>query len=132
MIQWTDTDVWVLRTLYGTHTDNRAPLADLIGIGDFIGRAILMESEFTRAMGSLIAAGLAECGDGAYWVTEAGGRLLERRTDRLLPGLRRLYDPPVSAPLILEPGEFDQAVQAYINLAAVERAKRRAAKRRKP
>ncbi|BEL04146.1 hypothetical protein Q0Z83_023370 [Actinoplanes sichuanensis] len=112
MSEWTGTDVWVLRTLKGTHRDNRAPLADLIGIGDFIERAVFEEFEFTRGMGNLVAAGVAEFGDGEYWLTETGRRLAERRTDRLLAGLRRL-GPPDGTPLVLEPGEFDRAEQAY-------------------
>ncbi|MFC4063613.1 hypothetical protein [Actinoplanes subglobosus] len=128
MRQWTDTDLWVLRTMKGTRNDNRAPLADLIGIGDFIGRAILEEFEFTHAMGNLVAAGLAEFGDGTYWLTEAGGRLFQRRADRLLAGLRKL-GPPTGTPITLEPGEFDRAVQNYCNAAAASRTKRRAEQR---
>lgn len=112
MSEWTGTDVWVLRTLKGTHNENRAPLSDLIGIGDFIERAVFEESEFTRGMGNLVAAGLAEFGDGEYWLTEAGRPVSERRTDRILAGLRRL-GPPSGTPLSLAPGEFDRAEQGY-------------------
>jgi hypothetical protein len=110
--EWTGNDVWVLRTLKGTHNDNRARLRDLIGIGDFIGRDVFEESQFTRAMGNLAAAGLAEFGDGRYWLTEAGGCLLERRTDRLPAGLRKL-GPPSGTPITLAPGEFDRAERDY-------------------
>ncbi|GLW34755.1 hypothetical protein [Actinoplanes regularis] len=120
MNEWTGVDVWVLRTLKGTHNDNRAPLADLIGIGDFIERAVFEEFEFTRAMGNLVAAGLADFGDGAYWLSENGRRLLERRTDRLPAGLRRL-GPPAGTPITLEPGEFDRAEQAYRDAMAAGR-----------
>jgi hypothetical protein len=120
---WTDTDAWVLMALGGTSEDDPSPLSEIIARADAIEHAVLEKTEFTTSAGRLAAAGLIAGGGGSYWLTVAGQGLYAERTrrsgwrDNLLRGLRRLGDPR-DAPLPLEPGEFDGAVDDYLGQAA--------------
>ncbi|MEU7907477.1 hypothetical protein [Actinoplanes sp. NPDC049118] len=115
---WTTSDAWVLMTLDGSSAAEPVTLARVIAIADALQHAILSEAEFTQAAGRLSAAGLLATGAGRYWLTEAGQEALDRNKrggrwpDARLPALRRL-GPPSGAPLRLEPGAFDRAVDDY-------------------
>jgi len=123
--EWTFTDAWVLRAINGSDLESGSTLTDVIAAGDFLNRAILLENEFTEAVGSLVAAGLAEAEPtaGRYWLTDAGRDLAHRR-DRgpemfhgTLSGLCQL-PPPVREVWPLAPGEFPRAVRDWHERAA--------------
>ncbi|PRX16974.1 hypothetical protein [Actinoplanes italicus] len=112
MREWTSADVWVLKILIGTGSENPSDLGDIVMRGDAMEHAVLEEREFTTAAGNLVAAGLVEFGDDGYWLTEAGRELTNRRRD-IERRLVRLGEPR-GTPLELAPGEFTRAVDGYL------------------
>src|ERR1700730_8340177 len=100
-----------------THT-----LVELIAIADGINHAVPTESEFTKAVGRLLSAGLIGADSAAdhYWPTEAGTLLRQRWRHGLFgwinvipPQLQRLGEPQ-DADWPLPSGAFEGAVREYL------------------
>jgi len=113
--RWEFSDAWVFAAMGDS-------LTEVIANGDAINHAILLESEFVRAVPRLLAAGLIGADHAAdrYWRTPAGAAFFERHMkrrglfgwiDAIPPALRRL-GPPVDGEWKLEPGEFDRAARS--------------------
>lgn len=119
---WTTTDAWVLAAIINDTPPRPHTLAEVIAIADGINHDILSQTEFTRAVGRLLAAALIEADAAAdrYLPTEAGAALRSRWRHgafgwitSIPPQLDRIGRPQDRA-WSLPTGVFDQAVQDYI------------------
>ncbi len=119
---WTDSDAWVFAAIANDRPPATHTLTELIAIADGINHAVLMEAEFTQAIGRLLAAGLIGADPEAdrYWPTAAGASIRERWRhglfgwiDAIPPQLQRLGKPRDTSWSLPE-GKFDQAVQDYL------------------
>lgn len=126
--QWTISDAWVFSSIEGTGPDDGYTIAQVIAKADAINHAILTETELTRAVPRLVAAGLigADIHADRYWLTEAGqslyrhqmkGRGLFGWMDAIPPALHRLGEPQDSA-WSLPPGAYDRAAREYLRRAS--------------
>jgi hypothetical protein len=75
-VSWVWSDAWVLTAAYVTE-QNPASLTDLIGAGDYINHAILMDEELEHALTHLGAAGLTRLEGEGILLTEEGLRLCD-------------------------------------------------------
>lgn len=123
---WTSADAWVFAAISSERPGEARSLADVIKGADALNQAVLLEEEFTQAVGRLIAAGLVGADPVAdrYWMAEAGLPLRRRwrggRFDWMntIPaGLERLGAPADGA-FGLPDGVFRAAVDAYLRAAA--------------
>jgi len=121
---WTLPAARVLSAIEGTGPDDGCTLAQIISKADGINHGILTETEFTRAVSRLVAAGLigAHAEADRYWHTEAGQVLRQRWRKRgglfswievIPPALRRAGEPRDAA-WSLPAGMFERAVQQHL------------------
>jgi hypothetical protein len=118
--EWTMADAWVFAAISSTRPQHAWSLAEVVACADAINHAILLEEEFTTAVGRLISAGLVGADPDRYWMTEAGMKLrgLWRQglfgwIDTLPDGLRRLGEPR-EGDFSLPTGVFAAAVREYL------------------
>jgi hypothetical protein len=98
-MSWVWSDAWVLTAAYVTE-QNPVSLTDLIGAGDYINHAILLDEEIEHALTHLEAAGLARLEGEEVVLTEEGLRLCDdaagperyilEAVDKVEQGLRRI------------------------------------------
>ena len=118
--EWTMADAWVFAAIAGDRPDDIRSLRQVIGIADAINHAILMEEEFTRAVGRLLGAGLIEADPAAdHYQATAAGRALHRRCrggwiDTVPAALHALGEPR-DGHWALPEGAFQQAVRRYLD-----------------
>lgn len=117
---WDSSDAWVFAAIEGTCADDGYSLVQIVGKGDGINHAILMEEEFTQAVPRLVHAGLigADVAADRYWHTEAGRELYSTTKGlfnwtSLVPALKRLGPPHDDDGWHLAPGVFRRAVRKY-------------------
>jgi hypothetical protein len=138
--QWSIADAWLLAAIAVSPADaagGGATLAEVIGTTEMINHATPTREETELALRRLLGAGLIGVDDTAehFWLTEAGQQVRGRWRhglfgwiDALPPALRRL-GPPRPAEWSLPPGAYErayeQAMQAYREIARRLRAKRR-------
>ncbi|GAA3451947.1 hypothetical protein [Dactylosporangium matsuzakiense] len=126
MAAWTIADAWVFTAIEGTGPHDGHPLTRIVAKADAINHAVLLESEFVRAVPRLVAAGLIEAAPAAdrYWHTETGRALYDRWITRgglfawstvIPPALEQLGPPQdPAAGWSLPAGAFQRAVQAHL------------------
>jgi hypothetical protein len=121
--EWTITDAWVFASISSNRAEDLRSLTQVITGADAINHAILLEEEFTGAVGRLVNAGLvgADPVSDRYWMTEAGLELrglwrqgLFSWMDTLPDGLRRLGEPQ-EGDCSLPAGAFAVAVHEYLS-----------------
>jgi hypothetical protein len=120
---WTSDDAWVLAAIVAQSEETGDSLSRVIAHADMLNHLVLVEPEFTDAIGRLVGAGLIHADPAAdrYWLTEPGremrgsldGHGLFAWSDVLMPKLRRL-PPPQPHTWVLPSGAFDAAVQRYL------------------
>jgi hypothetical protein len=112
--EWVFADVWVLASIGHSY---RCTLADLIGAGDMINHAILLEVELDAALGKLTGAGLVRVfDDWTFELTDEGSALWGGGSLDLWAHLKTVQD-QLSA---FEPGATAVKVPAAVFAAAVE------------
>lgn len=119
---WTMADAWVFAAIASDQPAAARELTEIIAIADGINHAILLEEEFTRAVGRLVAAGLieADAQRDRYRATAAGVDVRKRWKHgafgwitAIPPQLDRLGEPQ-DLTWSLPAGAFRSAVDAYL------------------
>jgi len=76
-IPYTSSDIWVLLAVAYSTAGGRAALAEIIGTGDAINKAIFTSQELRRGFARLTAGGLVSDSDGRFDLTDAGRALIQ-------------------------------------------------------